>query len=322
MIIDHLAEVSTYEELVALRDEVADKVLAAVDVENVDHACGMFTYLGKLSEVGIAAIDMRKLKNPSADATLEDIARIIQARHSIVDKWSWVDKETCPSSKPHGWHTTQGKPHVADPYNCQFAKSRMVGTGELAISMASDFIGSMAHWNPQGSSQTSEAREVDVFFWDAHLELNTFGESDTQKHDTPQHCYLGLQKFSPILYRWHHKTAIYKQQPACKDLLQSLGLSRVTGPGRVNLHNACNYAVMELLAFLRILKMTKEEWDDWMDGENLPNITITGFGNPKAHTENRRLGEAKTAKAKAKLQAAKARAAQTKPAQVKGKGRQ
>ncbi|KAM7207828.1 hypothetical protein V8F20_001870 [Naviculisporaceae sp. PSN 640] len=295
--------VERYEDLVDLRESSDDMILAAMDVENVDHpGCGTTSKLGKLSEVGIAALDTRKLGGTLDEASFAEVAKAIQARHTVVGKWSHIDKHTCPSNK--GWHKKTGTPHIAEPYDCQFAKTKLVATGELAITQASEFLGSMANWNQQGPAGSAGSRYTNVLFWDAHLEMGTFAESHTYSHLKPNHSYHDLQKFQPIKYRWNFTAAKLKSQPGCKDLLQSLGLLDVGGTG-VYLHNACNDAVMELLAYCRLLKLSEDEWETWIDGYNLPPVTIPNLFDATALEANRQLGESQTARAKSKAKAFK-----------------
>ncbi|KAM7213024.1 hypothetical protein V8F06_011578 [Rhypophila decipiens] len=63
---------------------------------------------------------------------------------------------------------------------------------------------------------------------------------------------------------------------------------KVLGIRISSLHNACNDAVAELLAFLRILKMTEDEYTAWMADGHLNPVVLDIF-NRNAHKANRQM---------------------------------
>ncbi|KAK4212671.1 hypothetical protein QBC37DRAFT_465308 [Rhypophila decipiens] len=121
----------------------------------------------------------------------------------------------------------------------------------------------------------SKSRHAMVMFWDAHLERTTFNATENKKFDKPDTTFLDLQKWDLIRRR-------YKDQPSCSTLLHSLGIEVP------NLHNACNDVVAEVLAFIRILKFTEEEYNAWTGKQNLPTIRAN-IQNAEAYRANRKM---------------------------------
>ncbi|KAM7195498.1 hypothetical protein V8F33_006668 [Rhypophila sp. PSN 637] len=258
-----------YAELQLAKESLKDSIIAAVDMENIDHTGRRIQDpLDKLSEVGIATLDMRNLPGSFEEMSFAEIARFIEARHYITDNWSWVTPKTCPAY----WHINTGKPHVADPYHCRYATSRRTPTGKSAMEQIINFVAIRS--NASHLAQ-SKRRHAMVMFWDAHLERTTFNATENKNFDKPDTTFLDLQKWDLIRRR-------YKDQPSCSTLLHSLGIEVP------NLHNACNDAVAEVLAFIRILKFTEEEYNAWTGKQNLPTIR-TNIQDTKAYRANRKM---------------------------------
>ncbi|KAM7213025.1 hypothetical protein V8F06_011579 [Rhypophila decipiens] len=259
-----------YAELQLAKESLKDSIIAAVDIENIDYTgTRIQDPLEKLSEVGIATLDMRNLPGSFEDMSFAEIARFIEARHYITDNWSWVTPKTCPGY----WHINTGKPHVADPYHCRYAASRRTPTGKTAMEQISNFLGTFP--NNASNIAQSKIRHAMVMFWDAHLERTRFNATENKNFDKPDTTFLDLQKWDLIRRR-------YKDQPSCSTLLHSLGIEVP------NLHNACNDAVAEVLAFIRILKFTEEEYNAWTGKQNLPTIRAN-IQNAEAYHANRKM---------------------------------
>ncbi|KAM7207827.1 hypothetical protein V8F20_001869 [Naviculisporaceae sp. PSN 640] len=269
MLLDSFESCSTYQELQAIRNAAQTQILAAFDLENIDHPCNAHTPVEKLSEIGIAVIDMGKLNKPIADASFEELVDFIQARHTIIQQWAWVTPRTCPSTEK--WHANKDRDHVANPYTCQFANSKISSGGRESMYQAIYFLNSMSNWR-RGPGHPE--RTVNIMCWAAALERATINEVNGNGFSSPTTYFKDLQKFSPVYRRWYNMTGGRQTQPSCRDFLHSLGLGSLSGGAGVCLHNACNDAVMELAAFLRILKFTEAEWDSWMAGEDLPPVTV------------------------------------------------
>ncbi|KAK4212672.1 hypothetical protein QBC37DRAFT_388672 [Rhypophila decipiens] len=310
-----------WQDLQMAQASLSDAVLTCVDFENIDHYVNNNEPINKLSEVGIATIDLRRLRRPLDQVEFEDVAKAVEFRHTIVKTWDWVTPKTCPA----GWHEKQNKAHIADPYNCRFSESRIAPNGTVAMERASQFIGTMAKWNrgmaknnapnplevAQAQPSTAESPTNEQFsstddssttgspvdIWDAN-QSDTDSEAawssgepyedweipatEDKSFDQPDTTFWELQKLRQILWRWNNTATWTKQQPSCSDLLESLGI-RIP-----SLHNACNDAVAELLAFLRILKMTEDEYTAWMAGGHLNPVVLDIF-NRDAHKANRQM---------------------------------
>ncbi|KAM7195497.1 hypothetical protein V8F33_006667 [Rhypophila sp. PSN 637] len=114
-----------WQDLQMAQASLSDAVLTCVDFENIDHYVSDNGPINKLSEVGIATIDLRRLRRPLDQVEFEDVAKAVESRHTIVKTWDWVTPKNCPA----GWHEKLNKAHIADPYNCRFSESRIAPNG-------------------------------------------------------------------------------------------------------------------------------------------------------------------------------------------------
>lgn len=285
-----LPAVGSFDDLQDLQKRVSDAIIIAVDFEAADHTYGDHSAMDNLSEGGLAYLDTRDLHHRLAEATPVELARAIKVEHMLVKKFAWVTAETCPAR----WHAR--KPHTAQPYHCQLARSVMMASNTQLMDGLVRRLGSFESMNigsrrekgtgaAKGRSgardaldkgeielaerlkacsiqdqaepqEEAEARDVFVLFWDSNLEERVFSGAGNSQ------CYL-----RPTFRFWdlqkfspianRWKYLHNKSQAGCSEVVETLGINGV------KLHNGANDAYAEVLAFVRLLGMTEKEFDGW-----------------------------------------------------------
>ncbi|KAM7192187.1 hypothetical protein V8F33_008461, partial [Rhypophila sp. PSN 637] len=197
--------VGSAEDLAEFQQHFEDWIIVAIDVEGIDHIPDA-TPMEKLSEVGVAFIDMRGSKDRPKEPSFNNrvLAERIKLTHEIIRKWRWVTEETCPVHR----RGSRGKwRHAAQPYSSQFTYSHISNSAEVAMSETAAYLRWLKTCKRTAAEVKSNTfRNVAVLFWDAHLEVFTFeaaGLSSDLENDRNIFFY-DFQKFAPFGKRCRH----------------------------------------------------------------------------------------------------------------------
>lgn len=248
-----------HESLLSIRKEMEDSILVTIDLEGVDHLMKKagqpaLTSYDKLSEVGIATYDPREKVSTSTSDDMEVLGSCIRAHHTIVHQFRRVTEETCPAYYHKKFANDLKKQHHARPYHCAFAKSIIKPT-QQALEDVKNLIKVLSSQDLTKSEiQSGKDRRICIFYWAANMEESVFAQAgiDLTTAGTDVTIY-DMQLWSIFQIRFQ------KGQTGGEEAFKSLG---ALGNG-LNLHNATNDCVAQLLSLLKVLSMTKTEWNSW-----------------------------------------------------------
>ncbi|EAA29167.1 hypothetical protein GE21DRAFT_5342 [Neurospora crassa] len=264
MVVDHA-------DMMAFAKDVEDSILVTMDFEGVDHlqaAKGQpqpSNYV-KMSEVGIAVFDPRDKSANTNQIRIDDLGAQIRARHTIIEMYRRYTEETCTAFYHRGAYRNPSKAHHARPYHCKFARS-IFRTAEEAMRDIKQLIGELVHQNRTTAEvQNGVERQICVLFWAAGMEEDILREGGIDLVGMSSRIKVwDMQIWSVFQIRFT------KKQTKGEEAFGSLG---ALGDGS-KLHNATNDAVAQMLALLKLLTLTEEEWSTWhVDRRDLPSISM------------------------------------------------
>ncbi|KAK3338872.1 hypothetical protein B0H65DRAFT_511192 [Neurospora tetraspora] len=248
-----------HESLLSFKKELEDAILITIDLEGVDHLVKKFdkpapTNYEKLSEVGIATYDPREKVSTSTTNDMEVLGSCIRAHHTIVHQFRRVTEETCPAGYHKRFAKDPKKQHAARPYHCAFAKSIIKPT-QQALEGVKNLIKELSGQNLTKSEvQSGKDRHICILYWAANMEETVFSQAGIDLTTAGSQVTIwDMQLWSIFQIRFQ------KGQAKGEEAFKSLG---ALGDG-LNLHNATNDCVAQLLSLLKVLSMQESEWNSW-----------------------------------------------------------
>lgn len=268
------APVFDFESLDSFRKNLGRQgaVLLSLDKENVDHLYGPgYTVLDKLAEMGIGKYDTRirpstnnqAKASQSSNGRLESLAKLIEAEHIIVEEFRDVTEETCTASFHFDNSKRPGVPHCARPYHCRFVESTFLNKRETIERLRTILLEASVQNLTEAEKAAGTTRAIKIITWDAHLEEQTLVQAGLDLSSLGLDIeFWDIQLWYPFRARFHPQNPNSRgARTGGEKAFRSLGALDPT----LTLHNGCNDAHAELVAFLRFMVMTKDEWTTWFD---------------------------------------------------------
>ncbi|CCC14092.1 hypothetical protein SMACR_08403 [Sordaria macrospora] len=267
-----------YVDMAIFQSWLKDAILVAIDLEGIDHRSGRYAEgletHEKVSEVGVSYIDNRKnhftYDRDSSTEQLSSISKGIVSQHIIINRWRNFTEETCDASH----HKRLGVPHTAMPYHCMVAESQF-RTHDEAISDLDRLLKDLSTKNlTEEEIQADQHRVVIVLYWDARMEVQWFHDMGYEVGRWGA-LQWDFQKFKAF------RSKFGQAKTAAGKVFASLGV-RATNPGNMGvLHNATNDTFAQLVALLRCMVITEEEWRMWSGpyGGSLDAVDLSWIGD-------------------------------------------
>ncbi|KAK1777715.1 hypothetical protein QBC45DRAFT_354702, partial [Copromyces sp. CBS 386.78] len=260
--------VHSYVDLVNFKETHKDTIFVAADVENIDHAPRdpqrpPYTPMEKLSEMGVAVFDPKSSSSSSSE--MEQI-QAIDAQHTLIDKWAWVNSKTCPNrNKP--WHVGV---HKASPYTATFCPSK-VQSRQKVMSELTKFLQALQTQNLTAKEIAGGVRrKVVVLSWDSNAESKLFDDYAYDFLGSNKIEHWDFQLWEPILKRFGRKN-----KTGAEKFYKSTGVLG-SGDNSITLHNASNDAWAQLATLLRFFHMSEECFSRWVcAGEDLKPLDMS-----------------------------------------------
>ncbi|KAK3399744.1 hypothetical protein B0T20DRAFT_328030, partial [Sordaria brevicollis] len=234
-----------------------DTVVVGIDLEGIDHRNNGLENWEKISEVGVSYFDYRDFPPRSASTPraerLSNLTKLITSHHIIIKRWRNFDEVTCPAR----YHQSTGKSHTAMPYHCMVAESQF-RTHEEAISDIDRILRELSTRNlTDEEREAGKTRTVLVLYWDARMESTWFHDMgfNVRAYGAIEWDF---QKWKPF------RSRNGKAKTGGAEAFTSLGVClKPAADGKGALHNATNDTFAQVVAFLRFMAMTEEEWTTW-----------------------------------------------------------